>query len=188
MARLTARTAMLPSAPPLPSPDFNPDQVEGWEHEREESWRDTFDETMTTDPAVQIEEYDGLSQSIRDKIKLVPEEVKAEVRRAHHQLGHVGRDAMLRLAKAARKSPDHVFYIRHWRCPMCLRRTRPAAPPESSVRNRATEFGMLVGVDLKEVTDTDGTRHAFLNVLDIATRCSALIRVPSKRSCGRCLC
>jgi hypothetical protein len=152
--------------------------------EADGDWRAAFDETMSTDPAVQVagEEDVDLPEKIKEKLRLVPEAVKAEVRRAHHALGHVSRDALLRMAKAAKLSQDHLFYIRHWRCPVCLRRARPGPAPVVTAGEKAKEFNALVGVDLKEVQDVDGTRHTFLNVLDVATRYSSFILVPSKSS------
>ena len=48
------------------------------------------------------------------------------------------------------------------------------APPESISKASATirpqEFNKVVGVDLKEVRDANGTVHRYLNVLDVATR------------------
>ena len=97
-------------------------------------------------------------------------------------MGHICRDSFLRMAKNAKKSEDHLFYIRHWRCPACLRRARPAAAPLAGQREKAREFNQLVGVDLKEVLDAEGERHIFLNVLDVATRLSVFVRVNSKSS------
>ena len=111
-----------------PQDDFDPHRVEGWEEEEEEEedgtdWRKAFEETMALDPAVQLAEEDqGMSRQVKDKLKLIPESVKAEVRKAHHVLGHPGRDVLLRMAKAAGRSEDHLTYIRWWRCPACLRR------------------------------------------------------------------
>jgi hypothetical protein len=87
---------------------------------------------MTLDPALQPggEEEADLSTAIKEKLCRIPEAVKAEVRRAHHQLGHLSRDALLRMAKAAGKSADQLEYIWHWRCPACLRRSRPDLVPK----------------------------------------------------------
>ena len=85
------------------------EHVEAWEHEPVGDWKSHFDEMMTLDPAVQIggEEIQGLNQQIRDRLAAIPEEVKHEVRRAHHQLGHLGRIGLLRLARNAVEAP-HV--------------------------------------------------------------------------------
>jgi hypothetical protein len=79
--------------------------------------------------------------------------VKAEVRRIHHVLGHPASDVVLRLARTAKKSEDHLYYIKHWKCPLCLRRQRPAAVPAATEKGKAKEFGQVVGVNLKEVLD-----------------------------------
>ena len=126
LAQQSMRASALPTAPiPVPETEFRPDRVEGWEDEAppDEDWRAAFDESMTLDPAVQVagEEDADLPQKVRDRMKLIPDKVKAEVRRAHHAMGHMCRDSFLRMAKNANKSEDHLFYIRHWRCPVCLR-------------------------------------------------------------------
>ena len=166
MARRTARVELLPSVPDRADDRaredeaFDPNRVEGWEQPRED-WRSWFEETMTLDPALQPggEEDADLTTAVKEKLRLIPEAVKAEIRRAHHQLGHLSRDALLRMAKAAGKSAEYLEYIRHWRCPACLRRSRPDAVPKVGVRERAREFNMLVGVDLKEVCDAENVRH-----------------------------
>jgi hypothetical protein len=86
------------------------------------------------------------------------------------------------LAKAAGRSEDYLFYIRRSKCPTCLRRERPGPVPNVGLRPKAQEFNVLVGVDLKECLDVDGTRHTYLNVLDVATRYSVFLLVPTKSS------
>ena len=139
---------------------------------------------MTLDPSVQPtgEEVGGLTEAVKRRIDTIPEETKAEVRRCHHQLGHCSKQALLRLAKRAKKPEDHLFYIRHWKCPVCARRQRPGPAPTAGSHDKPSEFNCLVGVDLKEVLDADGTAHTYLNILDIATRFSCLVRVESKAS------
>ena len=167
------------------STPFDPEQVEGWGQEMaDEDWKKAFDETMALDPALQIggEEEVDMPQKVKDRLKLIPEDVKFEVRRAHHTLGHPSRNTLLRLAKAAGKSEQVLDYIRHWNCPVCQRRARPAAVQTANPRARVQEFNALVGVDLKEVLDVNGERHTYLNILDVATRFSMFVRVSSKDS------
>ena len=138
---------------------------------------------MATDPAFQIaEETNATSKAIREKIALIPETVKAEVRRAHHALGHCGRATLLRLAKNSKKSEDHLFYIKPFQCPACMQRAPPESISKASATIRPREFNKVVGVDLKEVKDANGTKFMFLNVLDIATRKSGFLLVPDKSS------
>ena len=67
------------------------------------------------DPAIQVagEEDKDLPPKVRDKMKLICPKIKAEVRRAHHAMGHVNRDTLLRMAKNAGRSEEHLWYIRH---------------------------------------------------------------------------
>ena len=130
-----------------PQEDFDPHRVEGWEEEAEDDtdWRKAVEETMALDPAVQLAEEDrGMPQRVKGKLRLTPESVKAEIRKAHHVLGHPGRDVLLRMAKAAGRSDDHLTYIRWWKCPVCLRRERPGATPPATSHARAQEFNVLV--------------------------------------------
>ena len=115
-------------------------------------------------------------------MRLIPDSVKAGVRRAHHALGHCWRASLLRLAKASKKSEDHLFYIRHWQCSACMSRKVPEPIARASVTARPQEFNKVVGVDLKFVKDSKGVTYTFLNVLDVATRKSGFYLVPSKSS------
>ena len=139
---------------------------------------------MTADPALEPagEEVAGLSVAVKERIRLIPNEVKEEIRRAHHQLGHPGREVLLRLARAAKKSEDHLFYIKNWVCPMCYRRQAPMLVRQATGHVRPERFNMVVGVDLKEVHDVAGERHTYLNALDVATRFSVLVRLDGKSS------
>ena len=89
---------------------------------------------------------------------------------------------MLRLAKNGGRTEEHLFYIKHWQCPVCARRKPPGPVARSSARARPEQFNVLVGVDLKEVRDSEGQRHVYLNILDIATRYSCLVRLETKQS------
>jgi hypothetical protein len=160
-------------------PTFSHDAVEGWEDEDptlEDDWSASSEEAMALDPAVQVagEEYEGIPESIRESHRQIPATVKEEVRRAHHALGHV--------ARQAKKSEHHLFYIGHWICPVCLRRARPQAIPPVTGREKAKEFNPIVRVDLMEVLDCESTRHIFFNILDITTRYSIITLVPTKES------
>ena len=80
---------------------------------------DDFRELVTADPTLQPdgEETQGLSADMRDRMALLPAKLKLEVRRAHHQLGHPSKAVLLRLARMAGKSEDHLWYIKNWQCP-----------------------------------------------------------------------
>ena len=124
----------------------------------------------------------GMPVELRDRLALVSPEVRDEVRRAHHQLGHPGRDTMSRLARLSKKSDDHIFYIKHFKCPLCLRRQAPGQVRQGSRFVRPFQFNMVVGVDLKEGCDIVGERFLYLNILDVATRFSVFVLLSGKSS------
>ena len=137
---LQAIRASAVEPPPRPEVEERPDLVEGWEQEDEADpdWRAAFDESMTMGPAIQVagEEDNDLPPKVRDNMKLISPKIKAEVRRAHHAMGHVSRDTLLQMAKNAGRSERHLWYIRHWRCPVCLRRSRPGPVATSSTHEK----------------------------------------------------
>ena len=45
---------------------------------------------------------------VKEMMARLPRAAKEEVRRAHHQLGHADRETVLRLARAADESEDHL--------------------------------------------------------------------------------
>lgn len=65
------------------------------------------------------EEQGNLSQADMDRIAELPKELKLEVRRAHHQLGHPSPAVLARLCKLAKKSADHIWYAKKFQCPVC---------------------------------------------------------------------
>ncbi len=98
---------LLPDRPMPEEETFDSNRVAGWETERDD-WRSWYDDAMTMDPALQPggEEDVELSTAIKEKLRRIPEALQAEIRRAHHQLGCLSRDALLCVAKAASKSAD----------------------------------------------------------------------------------
>ena len=84
---------------PAEEATLDPRLVEGWAQDdvqADTAWITAFEEAMALDPAVQIaEEHEGQSERVRDRIRLISDDVKAEVRRAHHVLGHPAKDTLL---------------------------------------------------------------------------------------------
>ena len=109
----TVRRAELPPEPEPPA-RLGPEEVPSWEDYIEEDFHERFRSLVTEDPAIQLarEELEGLSVGVRQRLRAIPEDVKLEVRRVHHALGHCGRDALVRLARSSNKSKDHIFYAK----------------------------------------------------------------------------
>ena len=91
--------------------------IPGWQDFSEEDIHERFRLLVTEDPTLQLagEELDGLTIGVKTRLRMIPEDVKREVRRAHHALGHCGRDALVRLCRTAHKSKDHIFYAKWFR-------------------------------------------------------------------------
>eukprot|EP00971_Amphidinium_carterae_P183880 3650365-Amphidinium_carterae.4 len=75
--------------------------------------------------------------NMRAELSDIPESVKTEVRRIHQDLGHLAR-VLLRMAKLARKSEQHLRYIRHFVSPACVHRRTPGHPPKARQNQRAS--------------------------------------------------
>ena len=127
------------------------------------------------DPATQMarEETDGLPQGVKDKLK-------REIRKAHHDPRHPSKTALMRLARLAKKGPDHLYYIKHWQCPVCLQRKAPPITQKTSAIPRPEQFDRLVGFDLKYKRDVNGQQLVLMNILDVATRYSAATDLKNK--------
>ena len=178
----TVRRAEAPPEPELLDPEAH--AVPGWEDFAEEDIHERFRQLVAEDPAIQLagEEAEGLTIGVRTRMRTIPEDVKREVRRAHHALGHCGRDQLVRLARMANKSKEHIFYAKWFKCPICASRTAPGHIARASPVARPDTFNVMVAVDLKFVPDVVGNTHVFLNVLDIGTRFSQMIYIPNKAS------
>ena len=99
----------------------------------------------------------------------VPEEHKRLVRNAHRNLGHPNNFALVRLMQTAKAPADLIAYARYMKCPTCARKQPPARIPRVTMPYRPTRFNHVVGLDVKEVKDSNGTRFHCLNILDLAT-------------------
>ena len=86
----------------------------------------------------------------------------------------------MRLARLAKKSPDHLYYIKHWQCPVYLQRQAPPITQRASATQRPEQNGRLVGLDLKFKRNVNGQQYALMNILDIATRYTAATVLKSK--------
>ena len=111
----------------------------------------------------------------QQEVSHVPPEVRTEVRRAHRNLGHCGRDALLRVMRLGGASQLHLDYAKVWQCEVCARRAAPGRRRVVSSRQRPTSFGTVVGVDTKELKDVNGDKYLALNCVDFATKFSCLI-------------
>lgn len=118
----------------------------------------------------------------------VPAEVRREVRNAHYNLGHPSTAVLLRIMRKAGASADAQRYAKWWKCPLCHERKPPGKVPKVTAPYRPKDFNAVVGVDLKPVWDSAGTRYEALNMLDLATgyQVFGLMRGASASSAVEC--
>ena len=120
--------------------------VPGWQDFTEEDIHERFRSLVTEDPTLQLagEELEGLTIGVKTRLRTVPEDVKREVRRAHHALGHCGRDALVRLCRTANKSKEHIFYAKLFKCPVCMAHAAPGRiPTRTTCEQRGLETDKL---------------------------------------------
>eukprot|EP00971_Amphidinium_carterae_P133818 2650902-Amphidinium_carterae.1 len=146
----------------------------------EGQWRDWIRRSMTTAEVDLPDEIDGMPSRVREVLKSIPQNIKSECKLVHHQLGHPGRATMIRMAKLAQKGPLYIRFLKHWQCPLCLRRAPPQKLGSVSGTAKATEFNVELCVDLKYVRDVVGRTHTLLNMIDTATRYSQLVRIKDR--------
>eukprot|EP00971_Amphidinium_carterae_P178240 3535643-Amphidinium_carterae.1 len=171
-----------PNTPVVAGTDRNM-PVGGWENEHQEEARfqQELRRSLTMDGGHAFLE-ERLPEHIKAQLADIPESIRAETRRVHHDLGHPSRGVLLRMAKMAGKSEQHLRYIKHFVCPACTRRNPPGQPPKGSAKAKPTCFNQVVVLDLKFARDADSEEHVFLNCLDVATRYSMFVRVKDKRA------
>jgi len=138
---------------------------------------------------LQCEDYDDRSpgdavifqeDDLPPEAKRVPASVKRMIRDAHRNLGHPSNFALVRIMRTAKCHPDHIAYARFMTCPTCARRQIPCRMPRGSMQYRPTRFNAVVGMDLKEVHDSNGKSFYCLNILDLATSFNVIVLLPNK--------
>ena len=91
----------------------------------------------------------------RKKWKALPQRVRIAVRRLHRQFGHVPRQTMIHLLRAAKIRKEFVDAVRWHRCTTC--------------EETSFSFNHTLGIDVLEVTDCKGDKFQVLNMVDMGT-------------------
>ena len=97
-----------------------------------------------------------------------PRELRLALRRVHVNLGHARLPDMMRALRFSRASEAAIRACKFFRCAEWPRLMEPKTPRPSKLPV-VDEFGVLVGLDVFEAKDADGTSRIWLNILDIAT-------------------
>ena len=107
-------------------------------------------------------------ESVKAKWERVPRELRLAIRRVHVNLGHARLPDMLRALRISRASEAAIRATRLFRCPECPRLAEPKLPRPSKLPT-VDEFGVIVGMDVIEVKDSDQVSWSMLNCLDLGT-------------------
>ncbi|MCR9077391.1 MAG: hypothetical protein NXI07_15240, partial [bacterium] len=113
----------------------------------------TYEEPTIETDGGPLDDDDALLQDVAASGAHVSKKIRFQVRRAHRQLGHCSREALLRIARKGGASQDHLDYIKVYHCPICAERQAPLPRRAVSSRLRPSSFGAIVGIDTKEISD-----------------------------------
>ena len=101
----------------------------------------------------------------------VPQWMKSVLRRLHINLGHPGREALIRHLAAAGASGPALHGAKHLVCNIC-KRTKPPFQPRPTQSYQARRFGDRLQIDIIYIKDITGITHLFLSQIDQATNLS----------------
>ena len=107
-------------------------------------------------------------QESRSVWRQLPMSTRVAVRRLHTMTGHSSVSSMQRILRTSGGDPKVIKALKHFRCPACEERKkpapRPATRPPSDYR-----FNVEIAVDCFEIRDVDGNRFTILSIVDMGT-------------------
>ena len=150
-SRMSAPSTPAPATPGVQAPS------------KDETALVPFEDTWhPTQPGAQDIHFPGLKQDS------VPQWMLGVLRRLHVNLGHPGREALVRHLAAAGASGPALHGAKHLECGIC-NRTKPPKQPRPTKTYQARRFNDRVQMDIIYVKDVAGHSHTFLSQLDEAT-------------------
>ena len=122
----------------------------------------------------------------------LPRRARVAIRRLHRNLGHLPREALVRMLRAARAPQDYINAAKAFRCLGCDN-TKPKPQTHKVSPPRPYTFNHEVGVDVFEIVDSLGMRFSILNAVYMVTtydqvwivRESETLGFPSSYACLR---
>ena len=102
----------------------------------------------------------------RRQWRKLPARVRIAVRRLHRQFGHVPRQAMIHLLRAARVCSEFIDAVKLHRCLTC-EETSHKRPTHKTALPRNYSFNHSLGIDVFEVVDMSGSKFQVLNMVDL---------------------
>ena len=98
----------------------------------------------------------------------LPARVRIGVRRLHRQFGHVPKQTMIHLLRAAKVRKDFIDAVRIHRCETCEATSQKKATHKTALPNNYS-FNHTVGIDVFEVHDISGDKFQVLNMVCLGT-------------------
>eukprot|EP00438_Fugacium_kawagutii_P009145 Skav206186 [mRNA] locus=scaffold1844:100592:105303:- [translate_table: standard] len=120
--------------------------------------------------------------------KQLPQRVRIGVRRLHRAFGHVPKNTLINLLRAAKVRKEFIDAVKVHRCEIC-EKTGPKKPTHKTQLPSEYTFNHTLGIDILEVLDSKGEKYQVLNMVDIGTtfQLSEIIKVgagqPSSKAC-----
>ena len=124
-------------------------------------------------PGAQDIHFPGLTSNA------VPQWMLSVLKRLHINLGHPGKEALIRHLAAAGASGPALHGAKHLECRIC-ERTKPPKQPRPTKAYQARRFGDRLQIDIIYVKDITGHSHMFLSQVDEATTYQVLDRLDTR--------
>ena len=122
-----------------------------------------------------VDEYHipGLPEDEQERRRLwkkLPQRVRIGVRWLHRQFGHVPKQVMINLLRAAKARKEFIDAVRLHRCETC-EKTAPKKPTHKVLVSLPGEysFNHTLGIDVLEVVDAEGNPYQVLNMVCVGT-------------------
>ena len=124
----------------------------------------------------------------------LPRAKRLAVRRLHTMTGHCSNSALVRMLRSSASDADVVKAAKHFQCQTCQETEKdkdPAVvrPTRPSFQQK---FNFEVSLDVFEVHDCQGGRHAVLSMVDTSTKFHVAVRVgdggtPKSKVCAEAI-
>ena len=118
--------------------------------------------------------------TILERGMVIAPEVKADVKRSHINLGHCGRNVLLRCLRASKASPEHIAWAERFVCRLCRDRAAPMTIKPAAVPKMPRRFNHTVGIDLRQEYDSNSKSYVTIGIICYATNFSAYELLESK--------
>ena len=150
------------------------------------------EELISEETLIDEVEIPGLPQDEverRRQWRKLPARVRIDVRRLHRQFGHVPKQTMIHLLRAARVRSEFTDAVKLHRCTACEQTSRKKPTHKTALPHNYT-FNHSLGIDVFEIVDAGGSKFQVLNMVDLGTTfqlCEVVRNGQGQPSSSECL-